>query len=65
MATVIIRNLEAQVIAALQRRATFHGRSLEAEIQSILSESVAESLGRQTQGLGTPIQESLRFSNQD
>lgn len=59
MATVIIRNLDAQVIAALQRRATFHGRSLEVEIRAILSESVAESPGHQTHGLGTRIQESF------
>lgn len=62
MTTVIIRNLDARVIAAFQRRATFHGRSLEAEIRAILSESVAESPGCATQGLGTRIHESFAVS---
>jgi len=41
MATLTIRNLEAGVKERLRVRAARHGRSMEAEARSILSEAVA------------------------
>lgn len=37
MAQVIVRNLEAEVVAALKRKAALHGRSLEQELREILA----------------------------
>lgn len=37
MAQVIVRNLDAEVVAALKRKAALHGRSLEQELREILS----------------------------
>ena len=41
MATLTIRNVDAAVKERLRVRAARHGRSMEAEIRSILSEAVA------------------------
>ena len=49
MATVNVRNLDAEVNELLRVRAAEHGRSLEAEIRAILTEAVQGSehhLGR-------------------
>lgn len=43
MADVSIRNLDDRVKERLRMRAAAHGRSMEAEIRSILAESVSES----------------------
>jgi len=58
MPTVTIRNLDQQVKVALQERAAAHGRSMEAEMREILSQSVAEApdpRNNQVDGLGTRI----------
>ncbi len=39
MAQVIIRNLDDRVVAALKRKAGLHGRSLEHELRTILSQA--------------------------
>ncbi len=41
MAQVIIRNLDAETVAALKARAKRNGRSLEAELRDVLTKSVA------------------------
>lgn len=58
MSTVTIRNLDPQVKVALQKRAATHGRSMEAEMRDILSQSVAEvpdPNNNRVKGLGTRI----------
>jgi plasmid stability protein len=40
MAQIIVRNLEDDVKARLQRRAARHGRSMEAEVRHILRDAV-------------------------
>ena len=39
MAQVIVRSLEDDVVAALKRKAARHGRSLEHELRTILTEA--------------------------
>ena len=39
MAQVIVRNLDDQVVAALERKAELHGCSLEQELRDILSKA--------------------------
>jgi antitoxin FitA len=41
MAQVIIRNLDPETVAALKARAKRNGRSLEAELRDVLTQSVA------------------------
>lgn len=43
MSTVTIRNLDPTVKRELQRRATQHGRSMEAEARAIIAEAVLPS----------------------
>ncbi|MFC3481026.1 hypothetical protein ACFOLD_10425 [Kocuria carniphila] len=53
-----IRNLDPQVKVALQKRAAANGRSMEAEMRDILSQSVAEvpdPNNNRVYGLGTRI----------
>ena len=45
MAQVIIRNLEAKTVERLKARAGRHGRSLEAELRELLSESATDDEG--------------------
>lgn len=55
MSTLTVRNLDEDLKARLRVRAARHGRSMEAEVRVILSESLAGE-GRQ-RGLGTWIHE--------
>ncbi len=41
MAQVIIRNLDAETVESLKARAKVNGRSLEAELRDLLTQSVA------------------------
>lgn len=54
MAQLIVRNLELEVKARLQRRAALHGRSMEEEARDILRDALKEEVGS-TGGLGTEI----------
>lgn len=45
MAQILVRNVEDDVKARLQRRAARHGRSMEAEVRDILRAVVAEDDG--------------------
>lgn len=51
MAAVTVRNIPADVHAALKRRAAGNGRSTEAEIRGILADAVAA----ETVGVGSRI----------
>lgn len=42
MATIVVRNLDEAVKQRLRVRAAQHGRSMEAEVRSIIEESVRE-----------------------
>lgn len=53
MPTITVRGLDADVITALKVRAARAGHSMEAEVRSILTASVAASPARA--GLGTAI----------
>ena len=54
MAQFVVRNIEAEVKARLQRRATRHGRSMEEEVRDILRNAVKiENVS--DAGLGTGI----------
>jgi len=44
MAQFVVRDLEDDVKARLQRRATRHGRSLEAEVRDILRDAAKDDL---------------------
>lgn len=52
MAQVIVRNLEEVVKRKLQRRAAYHGRSMEEEIRDILRNAVKDEV-RDRGGFGT------------
>lgn len=54
MAQLIVRNVENEVKARLQRRAKRHGRSMEEEVREILRDASKESI-RRGKGLGTEI----------
>jgi antitoxin FitA len=54
MAQLVVRNLEDDVKAKLQKRARRHGRSTEEEVRDILRNAVNEDTGKQA-GLGTRI----------
>ena len=54
MAQLVVRNIETEVKARLQRRATRHGRSMEEEVRDILRDAVkVEDVS--AGGLGTEI----------
>jgi plasmid stability protein len=42
MPDILVRNLTAQTVKKLKKRATRHGRSLQAEVKAILEGSAAE-----------------------
>jgi len=42
MAQVLVRNLSGQIVARLKKRAANRGRSLQAEVKSILEEAAKE-----------------------
>lgn len=54
MAQFVVRNIEKEVKARLQRRAARHGRSMEEEVREILRNAVNEQ-GAAVGGLGTEI----------
>ena len=60
MAQFVVRNLEDEVKAALQRRARAHGWSMEEEVRCILRRAVHEPVTGST-GLGSRIAE--RFAD--
>jgi antitoxin FitA len=45
MAQVLVRNLEDKVVARLKKRAKTRGRSLQAEVKTILEEAAQEESG--------------------
>jgi antitoxin FitA len=55
MATLTIRNLEPGVKERLRVRAARHGRSMEAEVRSILSEAVVDDRDRPEPNLAEAI----------
>jgi plasmid stability protein len=59
MAQLVVRNLDEDVKAKLQKRAKRNGRSTEAEVREILRNAVKEEK-RSKQGLGTRI--AARFA---
>ena len=54
MAQLVVRNLEDDVKAKLQKRARTHGRSTEEEVRDILRDAVKDD-GEVQFGLGTQI----------
>jgi plasmid stability protein len=54
MAQIVVRNLEEEVKARLQRRAARHGQSMEEEVRDILRNAVKED-ETPDRGLGTEI----------
>jgi plasmid stability protein len=54
MAQFVVRNLEEEVKARLQRRAARHGQSMEEEVRDILRDALKVD-GSPTGGLGTEI----------
>ena len=59
MAQLVVRNIENEVKAKLQRRAKRHGRSMEEEVREILRDATkSESKGGK--GLGTEIAARFR-----
>lgn len=54
MAQILVRDIEDDVQERLQRRAARHGRSMEAEVRDILSDSVKDDDGA-TGGLGSEM----------
>jgi len=60
VAQFVVRNLDADVKAALQRRARAHGCSMEEEVRRILRRAVQERSGA-SRGLGSRM--SARFDD--
>ena len=54
MAQLIVRDIENEVKAKLQRRAKRHGRSMEEEVREILRDAT-KTEGTSRKGLGTEI----------
>jgi plasmid stability protein len=54
LAQIVVRKLTDEVKEGLRRRATRHGRTLEAEVRDILREAAAPELGP-AEGLGTRL----------
>ena len=59
MAQLIVRDIENEVKAKLQRRAKRHGRSMEEEVREILRDAT-KAEGASRKGLGTRIAERFR-----
>ena len=57
MASVVIRNIDDNVKATLQKRAKRHGRSLEAELRLVLTEVAAADVAATppAEGFGTRL----------
>ncbi len=61
MAQLVVRNIESEVKAKLQRRAKRHGRSMEEEVREILRDATKkEAEGSSRKGLGTRIASHFR-----
>jgi plasmid stability protein len=52
MAQLVVRNIEEDVKARLQKRAKRHGRSMEAEVRDILRDAVTKGAPKE-EGFGT------------
>jgi plasmid stability protein len=59
MAQLIVRDIENEVKAKLQRRAKRHGRSMEEEVREILRDAT-KTEGTSRKGLGTEIASLFR-----
>jgi antitoxin FitA len=59
MAQLVVRNIENEVKAKLQRRAKRHGRSMEEEVREILRDATKSESGDR-KGLGTRIASRFR-----
>lgn len=59
MAQILVRNLENDVKAKLQRRAKRNGRSMEEEVREILRDATKDE-GKERGGLGTEISALFR-----
>ena len=59
MAQLVVRDIENEVKAKLQRRAKRHGRSMEEEVREILRDAT-KAEGKSGKGLGTRIAEHFR-----
>jgi len=59
MAQLIVRDIEKEVKAKLQRRAKKHGRSMEEEVREILRDATKDE-GISGKGLGTEIAAMFR-----
>lgn len=55
MASLTVRELDDEVKRKLRLRAAHHGRSMEAEVRSILADAVAEPDAEGERGLGSKI----------
>ncbi len=55
MAQLVVRKIENEVKAKLQRRAKRYGRSMEEEVREILRDATKNERTRQRPGLGTAI----------
>ena len=55
MASLTVRDLDDEVKRKLRLRAADHGRSMEAEVRSILAEAVADPEVEGERGLGSEI----------
>jgi len=64
MAQLIVRNLENQIKARLQRRAKRHGLSMEEEVRDILRNALKEE-DASVSGLGTEIAALFRGNGLD
>ena len=59
MAQLLVRNLENEVKARLQKRAKRNGRSMEEEVREILRDATKDE-NKTRKGLGTEISELFR-----
>jgi antitoxin FitA len=59
MAQLIVRNLDAQLVARLKMRAAEHGRSAEAEHREILRQALAEEPKRSFKELAAQVRAKL------
>ena len=59
MAQLVVRKIEKEVKARLQRRAKRHGRSMEEEVREILRDATKNESSNK-RGLGTEIAELFR-----
>ena len=60
MALLVVRNIENEVKAKLQRRAKRHGHSMEEEVREILRDATKNEGNSKRKGLGTEIAELFR-----